>query len=230
MHSLLLAEDNRLNQLVAVGALKRLNCAVEVVTTGASAIEAWSRGDFDAVLLDVMMPDVDGYEAAARIRTAESAGNVRRTPIIGLSARALESDRQAAIGAGMDDYLVKPLRKDDLEVALDRWIVPADRDQPVVPERTGTPSALVDIDRDACRITLRGSFDEAAVMDARSRAGRFVRARHTAAWTVDCSEASDARGCIQVLRSVRGALAGGGSMTVVGADAELSALAASRFP
>jgi len=120
MHRILLAEDNRLNQLVAIGALNHLDCEVEVVDCGAKAVEACVNGAFDAVLMDIMMPDMDGYQATAKIREAEAGG--RRTPIIGLSARAMDGDRETALDAGLDDYLTKPLREEQLRAAFDRWI------------------------------------------------------------------------------------------------------------
>jgi len=230
MHHVLLAEDNRLNQLVAVGALHRLDCDVEVVTNGAEAVDAWSKASYDAVLLDVMMPEVDGYQAASRIRAAEADENRSRTPIIGLSARALDTDRQAAVRAGMDDYIVKPLRQPDLEAAFARWVVPAP-DTPATPPPTRVrPTSIVDVDRGRCRITLQGVFDELCVKDARSHVTRLVWANRDAAWTIDCTEASNAYGCIQILRSAHGVLGSGGTMTVIGADPELADLVAARFP
>jgi CheY-like chemotaxis protein len=70
--------------------------------------------------MDIMMPDMDGYQATAKIREGQAGS--RRTPIIGLSARAMEGDRETALFAGLDDYLTKPLREDQLRAAFDRWI------------------------------------------------------------------------------------------------------------
>lgn len=122
MHRVLLAEDNKLNQVVAAGTLQKLGYEVEIVEGGADAVQACARTDFDAVLMDVMMPDMDGYEATSQIRAAEAAAGGRHVPIIGLSARAMEGDREIALEAGMDDYLMKPLREDLLKEALLRWI------------------------------------------------------------------------------------------------------------
>ncbi len=79
--------------------------------------------------MDIMMPDMDGYQATALIRRAEARSGLR-TPIIGLSARAMDDDRQRALDAGLDDYLTKPLREDLLRIALDRWV----QDREVVAE------------------------------------------------------------------------------------------------
>lgn len=122
MHRVLLAEDNKLNQVVAAGTLQKLGYTVEIVDGGTEAVEACKRSDFDAVLMDVMMPDMDGYEATAQVRSHEAALGGRHVPIIGLSARAMEGDREIALAAGMDDYLTKPLREDLLKEALVRWI------------------------------------------------------------------------------------------------------------
>ncbi len=120
--TVLLVDDNRLNQLVAAGTLKKLGYNVEIVDTGAKAIDACTAARFDAVLMDIMMPDMNGYEATTRIRAVE-ADLGRRTPIIGLSARAMDGDREKAIAAGLDDYLTKPLREDELERTLLRWVI-----------------------------------------------------------------------------------------------------------
>lgn len=122
MHRILLAEDNRINQVVAAGALKKLGCEVEIVDDGRAAVEAVAAEDYEAVLMDVMMPNMDGYEATRLIRGHEVALGLRPVPIIGVSARAMASDRVFAIDAGMNDYLTKPLRTQELAIVLERWI------------------------------------------------------------------------------------------------------------
>jgi CheY-like chemotaxis protein len=122
MHRVLLAEDNKLNQIVAAGTLQKLGYDVEIVDGGVDAVEACRHNRFDVILMDVMMPDMDGYEATSEIRAGELDRGEAHTPIIGLSARAMDGDRQIALDAGFNDYLTKPLREDDLKDALDRWI------------------------------------------------------------------------------------------------------------
>lgn len=122
MHRVLLAEDNKLNQIVAAGTLQKLGYEVEIVDGGIDAVEACRSTEFDAVLMDVMMPDMDGYQATAEIRAVEVQRGGRHVPVIGLSARAMEGDREIALAAGFNDYLTKPLREDELKDALERWI------------------------------------------------------------------------------------------------------------
>jgi CheY-like chemotaxis protein len=122
MHRVLLAEDNKLNQIVAAGTLQKLGYEVDIVEGGIDAVEACRATEFDAILMDVMMPDMDGYQATAEIRAVEVKRGGRHVPVIGLSARAMDGDREIALAAGFNDYLTKPLREDELKDALERWI------------------------------------------------------------------------------------------------------------
>ena len=122
MYRVLLVEDHKLNQIVAAGTLKKLGYEFSIVDGGCAAVEACRHESFDAVLMDVMMPDLDGYGATAQIRAGEADCRADRTPIIGLSARAMEGDRAIALAAGFSDYLTKPLRELELKDALERWI------------------------------------------------------------------------------------------------------------
>jgi PAS domain S-box-containing protein len=117
--TVLLAEDNPVNQRVACGILQALGYRVEVVSDGREAVAAAALASFDAILMDCQMPEMDGYEATRLIRAAE--GTARRTPIVAVTASAMQQDRQRCLDAGMDDHLAKPLRRDQLAVILERF-------------------------------------------------------------------------------------------------------------
>ncbi|HKT81564.1 MAG TPA: CHASE4 domain-containing protein [Vicinamibacterales bacterium] len=115
----LLAEDNRVNQLVAVGLLEKLGCTVDAAATGTEAIGLARQNDYDVVLMDCEMPEMDGYEASRRIRT--ELGNTR-VPIVALTAHAISEARERCLAAGMNDFLTKPLRLDDLRAMLQKHL------------------------------------------------------------------------------------------------------------
>jgi CheY-like chemotaxis protein len=116
--TVLLAEDNLVNQRVVQGMLEKHHHRVTIVAHGEQALEELERSRFDVVLMDVQMPVMDGFEATRELRKRE-AGR-RRTPVIALTANALKGDRERCIEAGMDDYLSKPVRLDDLLSAVRR--------------------------------------------------------------------------------------------------------------
>lgn len=118
---ILLAEDNEVNQLVAVGMLTSLGYQSEVVTNGAEAVAAVERGGFDLVLMDVRMPVMDGLEATRRIRALPPPlGDV---PIVAVTANAMRGDEEACLGAGMNAYLAKPIRLTVLDAAVKHWLM-----------------------------------------------------------------------------------------------------------
>jgi PAS domain S-box-containing protein len=114
---ILLAEDNIVNQTLALRLLEKLGHQVEVANNGAEAVELHAQGHFDIILMDVQMPILGGFEATARIRERETAG-MSRTPIIAMTAHAMKGDRERCLEAGMDGYLSKPVHAPDLVEVL----------------------------------------------------------------------------------------------------------------
>ncbi|MFN8636085.1 MAG: ATP-binding protein [Chloroflexota bacterium] len=118
--SILVAEDNPVNQKLASRMLERLGCEVDVVATGRAALEASAAHEYAVILMDCQMPELDGYEATAQIRAREGRG--RHVPIVALTASAMPEDRERCLAAGMTGYVSKPVRLDDLKAALDPWL------------------------------------------------------------------------------------------------------------
>ena len=116
---ILLAEDNPVNQRVASLQLERLGFGVDIANSGQEAIAAVSKFDYDLVLMDCQMPDIDGFQATAAIRNLEPKRNVT---IVAMTANAMEGDRERCLSAGMNDYLSKPVEAQKLEEVLTRWL------------------------------------------------------------------------------------------------------------
>jgi signal transduction histidine kinase/DNA-binding response OmpR family regulator/CHASE3 domain sensor protein/HPt (histidine-containing phosphotransfer) domain-containing protein len=117
---ILLAEDNLVNQKVAVRFLEKLDFRVDVVADGQAALAAWQGGHFDLILMDCQMPKMDGYEATRAIRELE--GGNRHIPIVALTAHAMKGAEEKCRAAGMDDYLTKPIDRGKLEACLDHLL------------------------------------------------------------------------------------------------------------
>ncbi|MGL6195914.1 MAG: response regulator [Thermoguttaceae bacterium] len=118
---ILLAEDNRINQLVAIEMLKMYDIDVTVVENGDDALDFVRNQDFDLVLMDIQMPVMDGLEATKRIRKLDKPG-IDKLPILAMTANALDRDYQRSLDVGMNDHLTKPINPEKLREALETWI------------------------------------------------------------------------------------------------------------
>jgi signal transduction histidine kinase/DNA-binding response OmpR family regulator/HPt (histidine-containing phosphotransfer) domain-containing protein len=117
---ILIAEDNLVNQKLLVAQVTRLGLRADIVENGAEALEALNHRDYAVVLMDCQMPILDGYAATRELRRSEAGRS--RTPVIAVTANAMAGDRERCLEAGMDDYLAKPIRRDELKSILDRWL------------------------------------------------------------------------------------------------------------
>jgi two-component system sensor histidine kinase/response regulator len=132
---ILMAEDNVINQKVAQSILGKLGCKADVVANGLEAVRALELINYDLVLMDCQMPEMDGFEATAVIRDPDSKILNHKVPIVALTANAMNGDRERCIEAGMNDYLSKPVKKEDLSVVLEKWL------KPKAPEQNASTAA-----------------------------------------------------------------------------------------
>jgi CheY-like chemotaxis protein len=116
---ILLAEDNMFNQKVATGMLGRLGHSVTIANNGREAVESFANGRYDMVLMDIQMPEMDGFRATDLIRQQQQRSGVH-TPIIAMTAHAMAGDREKCLAAGMDDYISKPISREELFRVLER--------------------------------------------------------------------------------------------------------------
>jgi CheY-like chemotaxis protein len=117
----LVAEDNPVNQRLIKRILEKLGCRVDVAGDGREALAMTKSLQYDLVFMDCSMPEMDGYQATAELRRRETRG--RHVPIVALTAHALAEDRERCLAAGMDDYLSKPVRVEEVRAALSRWLI-----------------------------------------------------------------------------------------------------------
>ncbi|WP_305042084.1 hybrid sensor histidine kinase/response regulator [Geoalkalibacter sp.] len=119
---ILLAEDNAVNRLLAVRLLEKHGFRAEVVQDGRQALQALDEQAYDLVLMDIQMPEMDGFEVVQSVRAGRRGGPNRQTPIIAMTAHAMKGDEERCLAAGMDDYLAKPIRARELLEKIDRWL------------------------------------------------------------------------------------------------------------
>jgi two-component system sensor histidine kinase/response regulator len=202
MGRLLLAEDNLINQRVAVAMLSNAGYRVDTVLNGAVAVQAVAAQPYDAILMDCQMPELNGYEATAAIRAYE--GSARRTPIIAMTASARPEDRKRCLAAGMDSYLAKPFSKDALLALVSRSVRNGASMTSALPggEQASATEITIDVHvLDELRIL--GGTDEqgflAELVDqfVRDTEPRLVRLR-------EALELGDALGVGRIAHSIRG--------------------------
>ena len=128
----LVVDDHPVNRDVLVRQLDLMGVAADAADDGVAAFKVWSRGGYAAVLTDLHMPEMDGYELARRIRAAEAEGRGTRTPLIAVTANALKGEEQRCLAIGMDAYITKPIGMDKLLTTLERWLPVQEHSAPAV--------------------------------------------------------------------------------------------------
>ncbi len=134
---ILLAEDNPVNQKVALRQLRKLGAQVETASNGLETIAAWERGGHDSILMDCHMPRMDGYEATRKIRELERTKSLAPIRIIAMTASAMQGDREGCLQAGMDDYISKPVSIEELRALLKRHFPDRFHSQDALPIENG---------------------------------------------------------------------------------------------
>jgi len=223
---ILLAEDNITNQQVALGILKKLGLRADAVADGSEAVRSLETIPYDLVLMDVQMPEMDGFEATRRIRDPGSAVLNHAVPIIAMTAHAMQGDRERCLDAGMDDYVTKPISHEALADALDRWL-PRDDAVPPVHAPAGPGTA----------IPASAGHVEPPVFDRAGMMARLMNDQVLARIVVDgfladaprliealrsCLGSGDAPGAIRGAHTIKGASAtvGGEALRAVAAELE----------
>jgi len=149
--NLLLAEDNKTNQIVTMAILKKMGYRADIAENGTAVLDALRKQQYDLILMDCQMPGMDGYEATREIRSREKPAG-KRIPVIAMTANALQGDRVKCLEAGMDDYLSKPIEPDKLAAVIEHWISAATEEEIELLESAG------DFDRRETDIFDRSDF------------------------------------------------------------------------
>ena len=117
----LVADDYLINQELAKELLELMGCDVDVAEDGKIALEKYNTNSYDVIMMDVQMPEVDGYEATKKIREIEASSDEKHTLIIAITANAMSGDKQKCLDAGMDDYISKPIKGENLQAKLAQY-------------------------------------------------------------------------------------------------------------
>jgi CheY-like chemotaxis protein/HPt (histidine-containing phosphotransfer) domain-containing protein len=153
---ILLAEDNPVNQKVAVKALEKLGYATDTVDDGAQALQATREKRYDLILMDVQMPVMDGMEATRQIRDAHSGSLNPAVTIVALTAHAMAGDKERCLNMGMDDYLAKPVKAAELQEVISRWLTTGGSG----PESEAKPEVMAVAEKPAAPV-----FDETVLLN-----------------------------------------------------------------
>jgi CheY-like chemotaxis protein len=208
---ILLAEDNRVNQMVAVRILEKQGHAVVVVDDGQAALTALAQAAFDLVLMDIQMPVLDGLEATAAIRAQEKTQGTH-VPIIAMTAHAMRGDRERCLAAGMDGYICKPIKADDLSTAIETLLYNAPPPEtPGVEPPLNLLAALSNVDGDKALLV---DMVEAFLMDSPEQ---LLELR-------DAIGNGDAEYTAQVAHSLKGALSYLGVQTAYALASQLETM------
>ena len=227
--SILLVEDNKVNQLVGSKVLAKLGYHFDVASHGGEAVQAVMLNSYDAILMDCQMPEMDGYEATAHIRRWE--GDSRHTPIIAMTAAAMEGDREKCLASGMDDYITKPVRPEVIAAVIERWLRATSFSRalappvqvPVVAKRV--PGVSVDAEAtilDSNQIGLLRDLDDGEGGVLAELVAQYVeesQIQHQA--LVKALGARDAHAIERAAHSLRGASANLGGVAVAGVCGEI---------
>ncbi len=154
---ILLVEDNPINQKTAAAILRKAGFMVDVADNGLRALDAVDRSSYDIILMDIQMPEMDGYETTAAIRKREGAE--RRSVIIAMTAHVMKGDRERCLEAGMDDYLAKPINPDEVFSVIEKWAGPK------LEDRSGQPAGLAGEARGGAGASAGPPVDMADAMD-----------------------------------------------------------------
>jgi len=212
---ILIAEDNTTNQLVAAGMLRLLGCSSGIAKNGVEAVTQWRDGDWDLILMDCAMPEMDGFQATATIRSLE-AGSGRHTPIVAMTANTLPADIERCKIAGMDAHLAKPLTLETLSASLEHWLnwqpSPAPNSPPPGDEPGNQPLDISVIGR---LREILGSAVSEAIRPFLEDMPRYLRQLDSA---IAANEAGTLR---QVAHVIKGAASNLGAVAVAGVAREL---------
>ena len=180
---ILVVEDNPVNRKVARGMIEKLGFSVEMACNGQEALEALRGSLFDLVIMDCQMPEMDGYEATARLRNPVYGALRSNIPVIAMTANAMKGDREKCLKAGMDDYVSKPVNPPELAAVIERWL---DRIASDFKDRSNS--------RRACRSGKEGNPSAAAMLPALEQVG--LQSRRFARSSVGGSGAGNSGGSI----------------------------------